>query len=189
MCVFIIITVSRSVCLLLQDLLQSCVRSVCFITAGPSTKHGKLFFVFSVRKNRSFAGPWTSKQVGGAQGREGRGRGEKGDPPFHPDGGASAPGRRPLTQRMGGTFSRKQSEHRLRRDFVVTLLVTHKRLKNQKTYHDEGKDAMLNDMEKIERSWKFFDSQVILVPAYSVLNGRSACPGMDAVQCVRLEWT
>lgn len=125
----------------------------------------KLFFVFSVKKSEFCRVCWDEHAVGGAQG--GRGRGAKGDPPFHPDGGASAPGLRPLTQRMGSTFSRKQSEHRLRRDFVVTLLVTHKRLKNQKTYHDEGKDAMLNDMEQIERSWKFFDSQVILVPAYS----------------------
>ena len=88
---------------------------------------------------------------------------------------------------MGGTFSRKQIEHRQRRDFVVTLLVTHKRLKNQKTCHEEGKDAMLDGMKKIGRSWKssnVFGSQVVLV-----LCKRTACPEMDAVQCVRIDWT
>jgi hypothetical protein len=97
-----------------------------------------------------------------------------------------------LWKRMGGTFSRKQSEHRLRRDFVVTLLVAHKRLRNQKTYHDQRRDAKLDDMQKIEqidRSWRKAGSQVVLVfvslPAMSL----PACPGMDAVQCVRLDWT
>eukprot|EP00802_Teleaulax_amphioxeia_P005771 Tamp_05775.p2 GENE.Tamp_05775~~Tamp_05775.p2 ORF type:complete len:383 (+),score=89.34 Tamp_05775:74-1222(+) len=55
---------------------------------------------------------------------------------------------------MGGTFSKKKREHQLRRNFVVTLVVANKRLKNTERFTDKHKDAMLKKM-----SWRKFGSQ------------------------------
>ena len=70
---------------------------------------------------------------------------------------------------MGGTFSKKKREHQLRRNFVVTLVVANKRLKNTERFTDKHKDAMLKKM-----SWRKFGSQVLVPVCWVCVFARCA---------------
>lgn len=86
---------------------------------------------------------------------------------------------------MGGTFSKKRTEHQQRRDFVLTLVVGHKRLKNKKRHHDDGRNGMREDT-----SWEKFGSQVVLdclcVPACLSWTGRAV---LDRTLSSACDWT
>ena len=78
---------------------------------------------------------------------------------------------------MGATFSKKKRDHQLRRNFVVTLVVAHRRLKNAPRYKDEAKDAMFKKM-----SWRKFGSQVV-VPVVPVVRVCVLCPHPHTLLC------